>query len=235
LGNGEGLWILKIVVALLTMKTETISLPVSPSIGSVTAEYLEPDNMKAMFVFAHGAGAGMDHPFMTSLSHELATRNIGSLRFNFPFTEQKKKRPDVPAVAHKTIEAAIEKAKALFPNTPVFASGKSFGGRMTSQYVAKQKLDGVKGLVFVGFPLHPPGKPGTERADHLQDVQLPMLFLQGTRDELAKWELIEPVVSSLAPATLIKIEGADHGFKIPRQNSIPLLASHIADWMVSLT
>lgn len=217
------------------MKTETISIRVSPSIGSVTAEYVEPDNMNALFVFAHGAGAGMYHPFMTALSNELATRNIGTLRFNFPFTEQKKKRPDVPAVAHKTIEAAIEKAKALFPTTPVFAGGKSFGGRMTSQYAAKQNVKGVKGLIFVGFPLHPPGKPGTERADHLHDVQFPMLFLQGTRDELAKWELIEPVVSSLTQAKLIKIEGADHGFKIPRQNSIPLLASHITDWMVSLT
>lgn len=217
------------------MKTETISIRVSPSIGSITAEYVEPDNMNALFVFAHGAGAGMYHPFMTALSIELATRNMGTLRFNFPFTEQKKKRPDVPAVAHKTIETAIEKAKTIFPSTPIFAGGKSFGGRMTSQYAAKQNVNGVKGLIFVGFPLHPPGKPSIERADHLKSVQLPMLFLQGTRDTLAQWELMEAVTASLSQASVIKIEGADHGFKIPRQNSIPLLASHIADWVVSLT
>lgn len=217
------------------MKGTTLTLTVSSSIGEVSAEVFEPENMNAIFVFAHGAGAGMNHPFMISLSNELATRNIGTLRFNFPFSEQKKKRPDVPVVAHKTIEAAIEKTKTLFPSMPVFAGGKSFGGRMTSQYASKQKMSGVKGLIFAGFPLHPPGKPSIERADHLHTVKLPMLFLQGTRDALAQWVLIDTVTTSLSLATIIKIEGADHGFKIPRQNSIPLLANHITDWIASLT
>jgi predicted alpha/beta-hydrolase family hydrolase len=217
------------------MKNSEFKLDVSPSIGEVSAKIYQPENMKAVFVFAHGAGAGMHHSFMTVLSNELASLCIGTFRFNFPFSELKKKRPDVPAVAHKTIEAAIEKTKTLFPSTPVFAGGKSFGGRMTSQYAAKQNMESVKGLIFVGFPLHPPGKPSIERADHLKAVQLPMLFLQGTRDELAQWELIEMVISSISQATIIKIEGADHGFKIPRQNSIPLLANHIANWIASLT
>lgn len=188
--------------------------------------------MEALLVLAHGAGAGMNHPFMTALSNELAAIDIGTLRFNFLFTEQKKKRPDVPVVAHKTIEAAIHQTKKIFPKVPVFAGGKSFGGRMTSQYLSKQHDQDVKGIVFIGFPLHPPGKPSFERGDHLKDVKNPMLFLQGTRDELALWELIEQVASSLPLAKLIKIEGADHGFKIPKQNAIPILARHIKEWML---
>lgn len=213
------------------MKKTSISVYVSQSIGSVSAECYEPDAMKSMIVLAHGAGAGMNHPFMIALSNELAALNIGTLRFNFPFIEQKKKRPDVPAVAHKTIEAAVQKAKELFPTTPLYAGGKSFGGRMTSQYLSKQESSDVKGVVFVGFPLHPPGNPTVERAEHLQKVKVPMLFLQGTRDTLAKWELIEGVTSSLPLAKLVRLEGADHSFKIAKQNSIPILAIAIRDWM----
>jgi uncharacterized protein len=213
------------------MKTTTFKIPVSSSIGEVSAELLQPEKMKCVLTLAHGAGAGMNHPFMTALSNELALLEVGTLRFNFPFTEQKKKRPDVPAVAHKTIEAAILKAKELFPDKPLFGGGKSFGGRMTSQYLSRHDTNDIAGVVFVGFPLHPPGKPAVERADHLQEVKRPMLFLQGTRDELAHWELIEQVTSGLPLATLIKIEGADHGFKIPRQNALPILATHIQAWM----
>ncbi len=184
-----------------------------------------------MLVLAHGAGAGMNHPFMTALSTELAALDIGTLRFNFPFTEQKKKKPDVPAVTHKTIEAAIQHAKKLFPKIPLFAGGKSFGGRMTSQYLSKQESEEIKGIVLVGFPLHPPGKPSAERAEHLKDVKIPMLFLQGTRDELAKWDLVEQVTSSLPLAKLIKLEGADHGFKVPGENVLPLLAVYIKEWV----
>jgi predicted alpha/beta-hydrolase family hydrolase len=213
------------------MKTSAFRIQVSSSIGEVSAELLQPDKMKYVFTLAHGAGAGMNHPFMTALSNELAQLEVGTLRFNFPFTEQKKKRPDVPAVAHKTIEAAIQKGKELFPRQPLFAGGKSFGGRMTSQYLSKQDALDIAGVIFVGFPLHAPGNPGIDRADHLQAVKRPMLFLQGTRDELAHWELIEQVTSSLPLATLLKIEGADHGFKIPRQNAVPMLAKHIQAWM----
>jgi predicted alpha/beta-hydrolase family hydrolase len=213
------------------MKKTSISVHISPSIGSVSAECYEPDKMQSIIVLAHGAGAGMNHPFMVALSSELAAMDIGTLRFNFPFTEQKKKRPDVPAVAHKTIEAAIQKAKELFPSTPLYAGGKSFGGRMTSQFFSKQESSNVKGIAFVGFPLHPPGNPSVERAEHLQKVKVPMLFLQGTRDTLAKWDLIEEVAASLPLAKLVKLEGADHSFKIARQNSIPILASAIKDWM----
>jgi uncharacterized protein len=175
----------------------------------------------------------MNHPFMSACSTEGATLSIGTLRFNFPFTEQKKKRPDVPAVAHKAIEATIRHAKKLSPKTKLFAGGKSFGGRMTSQFLSKNHDSDLKGIVFVGFPLHPPGKPSIDRAEHLKEVQAPMLFLQGTRDELAHWDLIEPLTASLPLATLIKLEGADHGFKISKQNALPLLAKHMADWMSS--
>lgn len=192
---------------------------------------MEPEKMKALFVFAHGAGAGMSHPFMTGLSKELASLEIGTLRFNFPFTEQKKKRPDVPAVAHKTIEAAIQKAIELFPSIPIFAGGKSFGGRMTSQLFSKQDIKEVEGLIFVGFPLHAPGNPSVDRADHLQTVKKKMLFLQGTRDALAQWDLIEQVTSSHKTAKLVKLEGADHGFKMGKQNAILILAEHINAWI----
>jgi predicted alpha/beta-hydrolase family hydrolase len=212
------------------MKKTLISVVVSQSIGSVSAECYEPESMKSLIVLAHGAGAGMNHPFMIALSNELAALDIGTLRFNFPFTEQKKKRPDVPAVAHKAIEAAIQKAKELFPTIPVYAGGKSFGGRMSSQCLSKQEVKDVRGLIFVGFPLHPPGKPSVERAEHLKDVKVPMLFLQGTRDELAKWELIEEVTSAMPLAKLVKFEGADHSFKVPKQNIIPLLALTIQEW-----
>lgn len=213
------------------MKTIPINISVSSSIGNVSGEFVQPEKTAYILTLAHGAGAGMNHPFMTTLSTELAQLNVGTLRFNFPFTEQKKKRPDVPVVAHKTIEAAIQKAKELFPTIPLFAGGKSFGGRMTSQCVSKQNLKGLSGVVFVGFPLHPPGKPTLERADHLKDVKVPMLFLQGTRDALAQWELIEQVTTSLSLASLIKIEGADHGFKVTKQNTIPVLAMHCKLWM----
>jgi len=213
------------------MNSTPIKVSVSTSIGDVSAEIIQPEKIKYALTLAHGAGAGMNHPFMTALSNELAALDVGTLRFNFPFTEQKKKRPDVPAVAHKTIEAAILSAKKQFPKIPLFAGGKSFGGRMTSQYFSNTTLEGVKGIVFVGFPLHAPGNPSIERADHLKAVKIPLLFLQGTRDELAKWDLIEGVTSSLPFSKLVKVDGADHGFKVPRQNIIPALAQHIKEWM----
>ncbi len=216
------------------MNNRPLSLLVSDSIGSVSAEYIIPAKCNCIITLAHGAGAGMNHPFMTSLASSLAEQDIGTLRFNFPFTEHKKGRPDVPAVAHKTIEAAINNAHETFPSLPLFASGKSFGGRMSSQYLSIHQHPAIKGIIFYGFPLHPPGKPSTERADHLKEVKVPMLFLQGTKDELATLSLVEKVCSSLALATLIKIEGANHAFKAGKQNIIPMLAAFTKDWTMKL-
>lgn len=180
---------------------------------------------------AHGAGAGMNHSFMVTLTQLLSEEGIATLRFNFPFAENKKGRPDLPAVAHQTIETAIAKAQKLFPELPLFVAGKSFGGRMTSQYLSTHPDIAVKGIIFYGFPLHPPGKPSTERAEHLKDVKTPMLFLQGARDEFATWDLIESVCSSLPLARLVKIEGANHAFKAGKQNILQLLADTTKDWM----
>jgi len=211
-----------------------VKLFVSESIGSVSAELIAPDKPASVLSLAHGAGAGMNHPFMKSMAAELAGVGIASLRFNFPFAEQKKNRPDFPAVAHKTIEAALIKTHELFPGLPLFASGKSFGGRMSSQYLSAGGLDFVKGIVFLGFPLHPAGKPSTERAEHLSGVQVPMLFLQGTSDTLAEWALIEQVTRKLDLATLQKIEGADHSFKKGKENLIPMLALDTMRWIDGL-
>ena len=180
---------------------------------------------------AHGAGAGMHHPFMTMLAESLAEQSIASLRFNFPFTENKKGRPDTPAVAHQTIEAAITQAKKIDSGLPVFAAGKSFGGRMTSQYLSAHPDDAVKGIIFYGFPLHPPGKPSIERAEHLKQVKSPMLFLQGSKDEFATWKLIESVCSSLPHSELVKIEGANHGFKAGKLDVMKMLTTITKDWI----
>jgi predicted alpha/beta-hydrolase family hydrolase len=213
------------------MKTKSLSFKISPAIGTVSAECFVPQKSKCIMTLAHGAGAGMHHSFMVALSQSLSEAGIATLRFNFPFTENKKGRPDTPAVAHQTIEAAILKGQKLFPKLPLFVAGKSFGGRMTSQYMALHPNDAIKGIIFYGFPLHAPGKPSIERAEHLKDVRSPMLFLQGSRDEFATWKLIEKVTSSLPLAELIKIEGANHGFKAGKQDIIKLLATITKDWM----
>src|SRR5687768_2948969 len=195
------------------MKSKSLSIKVSPALGAVSAESIVPQKSKCIMVLAHGAGAGMHHTFMVTLCQSLAEKDIATLRFNFPFMENKKGRPDPPVVAHKAIEAAILKAQKLFPKLPLFVAGKSFGGRMTSQTLAANPNEQVNGIIFYGFPLHAPGKPSIERAEHLKDVKSPMLFLQGSRDEFATWKLIEKVTSSLPLAELKKIEGANHGFK----------------------
>jgi uncharacterized protein len=213
------------------MKTNSLMLDISASVGKVSAEYIVPDNATHIVTLAHGAGAGMNHSFMVALAKKLSELDVASLRFNFPFIEQKKRRPDLPAVAHKTVEAAINDVKKNYPTLPLYLSGKSFGGRMSSQFLAAHPDDAVKGIIFFGFPLHPAGKPSIERAEHLKEVKVPMLFLQGTRDELATLELIEQVTSSLKNATLIKLEGADHAFKAGKQDLIPDLAQHAKNWM----
>ncbi|OQP67567.1 alpha/beta hydrolase family protein [Niastella populi] len=213
------------------MSSKRIVLQVSDTIGKVTAEYNVPPNATCLLTLAHGAGAGMDHSFMVSLSGSLSAAGIGTMRFNFPFAENKKGRPDTPAVAHQTIEAAIMKAHDLFPDLPLFASGKSFGGRMSSQYLATHPDTGVKGIVFYGFPLHPAGKPSIDRAEHLKEIKVPMLFLQGTKDTLAQWELIAEVCGSLKKAKLVKLEGADHSFKAGKQDTMSMLVKATAEWV----
>jgi uncharacterized protein len=183
--------------------------------GSVSALLLRPDRARACFVFAHGAGAGMTHRFMEGFSEGLCKRGIASLRYQFLYMEKGSRRPDPPAVAQETVRAAVAEAERCCRGLPLIAGGKSFGGRMTSQAQAAAPLQGVHGLAFLGFPLHPAGKPSSDRAKHLADIHIPMLFLQGTRDSLAEVALIEPVVKRLgSSATLHLVDGADHSFHV---------------------
>ena len=177
---------------------------------------MTPLNPRACYVLAHGAGAGMAHPFMTAVANELAERGIATLRYQFPYMERGSRRPDAPKLARVTVRAAVAAAADRVPELALFAGGKSYGGRMTSQAQAESPLPGVRGLAFLGFPLHPPRKPSSERSDHLNDVRIPMLFLQGTRDDLADLELLEPLVERLGEdATLRLFEDANHSFHVP--------------------
>lgn len=182
----------------------------------VSGLLVAPPRPHACYVLAHGAGAGMTHPFMAAVANELAARGIASLRYQFPYMEAGGKRTDPPKVAHAAVRAAIAAATRLLPDLPLIAGGKSFGGRMTSQAQATAPLPGVRGLAFLGFPLHPANRPSQERAKHLFDVQVPMLFLQGTRDSLAMLNEIEPLCRTLGKrATLRLFEDADHSFHVP--------------------
>ena len=180
---------------------------------------LNPSQARACYVLAHGAGAGMNHPFMAAVAAELATRDIATLRYQFPYMERGAKRPDLPQLAQATVRAAVAAALVLLPNHPLVAGGKSFGGRMTSQAQATTPLEGVCGLAFLGFPLHPAGRPSQERGAHLSDVQIPMLFLQGARDNLATRDQLEPLCKKLGRrATLNLFADADHSFHVPAQS-----------------
>lgn len=198
------------------MSTRPSPLTISLDAGGTISGLLEaPVDAEACYVFAHGAGAGMNHAFMAAIAKGLAECRIATLRFQFPYMEQGSKRPDPPKVAQAAVRAAVQEAARRLPNLPLFAGGKSYGGRMTSQAQAAEPLADVRGIVFVGFPLHPAGKPSTERASHLADVQVPMLFLQGTRDTLADLELIRETTAKLKDrATLHIVEGADHSFHV---------------------
>lgn len=190
-----------------------------PDEGSVSALLLKPKDARAFYVFAHGAGAGMAHASMTAIAKGLALRGIASLRYQFLYMERKSKRPDPPKLAQAAVRAAVAEAAKLAPKLPLFAGGKSFGGRMTSGAQAAAPLDGVRGLIFLGFPLHPAGKPARERADHLSNVQIPILFLQGTRDALAELEHLEPVVEALGKRATLKLyDPADHSFHVPAKS-----------------
>jgi len=176
-------------------------------------------NPRCVYVAAHGAGAGMTHPFLTQMAHGLFDRGIGTLRYQFPYMEKGSKRPDAPAVAHATVQAAVAEAARILPAAALFAGGKSFGGRMTSQAQAESPMPGVLGLIFLGFPLHPPGRPSGDRAEHLLEVKVPMLFLQGSRDEFASLDLLEPLIRRLGSrATLRLFPEADHSFHVPKRS-----------------
>ena len=188
-------------------------------IGTVSAILTQPDKARACYVLAHSAGADMRHAFMEKTAIGLAGRGIATFRFNFPYMEEKKGRPDQPAVAHAAVRAAVSEAARLCPGATLVAGGKSFGGRMTSQAQSKAPLPGVKGLAFLGFPLHAAKKPSSERAEHLAGITIPMLFLQGTRDELADLGHLKPVIASLgAQATLHEVEGGDHSFAVLKKS-----------------
>jgi uncharacterized protein len=193
---------------------------------------------RALYVFAHGAGAGMEHAFMERVARALADRRVATFRYEFPYMAQRRGRPDRKPVLLRTVRAAVEAAGAALPGVPLLAGGKSMGGRMTSEAQAEAPLAGVRGLVFTGFPLHAPKRPATERAAHLAQVELPMLFLQGTRDDLADLELIREVAGQLgARATLHVVEGANHGFHVLKRSGradaevIEELAAAVADWL----
>lgn len=223
------------------MKPTVQAKPVTIAIDAteeVSGLLVLPPAARACFVFAHGAGAGMAHPFMSAFAGELADRGIATLRYQFPYMERGSRRPDAPPVAHATVRAAVKVASRLAPGLPLFAGGKSFGGRMTSQAQAAAPLPRVRALMFVGFPLHPAGKPADSRAAHLIDVAIPMLFLQGTRDELAVPELLRPVIERLgARATLAVVADADHAFHVPTRTGrrdedvMAELANVMARWI----
>jgi predicted alpha/beta-hydrolase family hydrolase len=183
--------------------------------ASVSGLLIRPNEARACFVFAHGAGAGMTHPFMETVAAGLCERGVATLRYQFPYMQQGSRRPDPPAVAHAAVRAAVKEAGRRCSGLVLIAGGKSFGGRMTSQAQATTPLDGVHGLAFLGFPLHPAGKPSSDRAKHLADVHIPMLFVQGTRDNLAELKLLEPVVNGLgSSASLHLVKEADHSFHV---------------------
>lgn len=191
-----------------------ITVPIADA-SAVSGWFCLPEHPRACLVLAHGAGAGMDHPFMAAMAEGLARRAVATLRFQFPFIERGSKRPDAPPVARAAVRAAVAEARRRLPDVPLFAGGKSFGGRMSSQAQAEAPLEGVRGLVFLGFPLHPAGKPSQERAAHLREVGCPMLFLQGTRDDLADLTLLQEVLTPLADRVTLKvIDDADHAFHV---------------------
>jgi predicted alpha/beta-hydrolase family hydrolase len=215
-----------------------LNIHVGDSVGDVSGLFLRPDDAWALYVLAHGAGAGMRHRFMEVVARALAARGVATLRYQFPYVEHGSRRPDPPGILEATVRAAVAQARELAPSLPLVAGGKSMGGRMTSNTMARRSIDGVRGLVFLGFPLHPPKQPATARAEHLAQVQAPMLFLQGTRDTLADLDLITGVCEGLGGrATLHIVEGADHSFSVLKRSGrtdaqvLDELTDTVTDWV----
>jgi predicted alpha/beta-hydrolase family hydrolase len=223
------------------MTIQPLALQIDVGASPVSALVVVPPRPVAACVLAHGAGAGMRHPFLQGVSDELLAREVATLRYQFPYMEQGRPRTDPPAAATATVRAAVAEAARVLPGVPLFAGGKSFGGRMTSTAAADAPLEGVRGIVFLGFPLHPPRRPGRARSEHLCRVTVPMLFLQGTRDDLADLALIREVARGLGPlATLHVVDGADHSFAVPKRSGrgpedvMGEMGEVIAGWMRSV-
>lgn len=219
-----------------------VPIAVDPIQVIVSGLFERPPGARALYVLAHGAGAGMRHPFLADIAAALAARGVATLRYQFPYMELARGRPDPPVVATATVRAAVARAHELAPDLPLFAGGKSFGGRMTSTAAADQPLEAVRGIAFLGFPLHQPKAPATSRADHLARVTVPMLFLQGTRDEMAEIGLIRRVALGLGSrATVVEIEEGNHSFAVPKRTGKTLpdvirsLADSIAEWARALS
>src|SRR6266566_917053 len=216
---------------------EELKVQVGERVGEVSALLLRPPDARLLYVVAHGAGAGMRHPFLESI----AARRVATLRYQFPYVERRARRPDPPEIAAATVRAAVEGAGRAAPGLPLVAGGKSFGGRMTSTAAAAEPLPGVRGLVFLGFPLHPPGRPGITRAEHLDRVSVPMLFLQGTRDAFAELKLLQSVLKRLGQrATLQLVDGGDHSFRVLKRSGrsdadvLTELVDAIVDWTATI-
>jgi hypothetical protein len=226
---------------LTTMPAEPIAITVGDT-RSVSGLLQLPPNAKACLALAPGAGAGMHHAFLETLARELGERGVATLRYQFPYMERSSRRPDPPALCDATVRAAVAEAARLVPGAALFAGGKSFGGRMTSQAQAAFPLPGVQGIAFVGFPLHRPKQPSDTRFRHLLDVKLPTLFLQGTHDALADLELLEPLIAQLGERATLKVfQDADHSFHVPARTGrkdpevIADLAQALTDWIASIT
>jgi predicted alpha/beta-hydrolase family hydrolase len=216
-----------------------VTIEIDQKIGRVTGRLIRPDGATVLYVLAHGAGAGMHHPFMESIANALAERRIATLRYQFPYMDAKRRSPDPPARLQATVRAAVTRASELASNLTLIAGGKSLGGRMTSMAQADAPLPGVEGLVFLGFPLHAPKRPADKRSEHLAHVTIPMLFLQGTRDDLADLSLLTPIVERLR-ATMHVVDDSDHSFKVRRRSGrteaevMQELADAIAHWVTTL-
>lgn len=225
----------------MTIAARELQFNVGMAVARVSALVLEPPDTRCVCVLAHGAGAGMRHPFLESISRALGARGIATFRYQFPYMEAGQRRTDSPPVIEATVLAAVNAAADAIPGPPLFAGGKSFGGRMTAYTASDKWLPGVRGLFFLGFPLHPPRRPATQRAEHLEQVQLPMLFLQGTRDQFAELSLIKQVCDRLGPrACLHVVDGADHSFGVLKRSGrtsedvMGELAGTIDNWITGL-
>jgi len=228
------------MVPLMDAAPRAISFDAGGRAGTVSGLLALPPRPFCMLALAHGAGAGMGHPFMESLAAELGARSVATLRYQFPYMERKSRRPDPPAVLQATVRAATHAAAAAAPGLPLFAGGKSMGGRMTSLAAAETPLAGVRGIVFFGFPLHPAGSPSPARGEHLTRVTVPMLFLQGSRDKLADLDLLRPRLAGIPRAALQVFDAADHSFHVPKTAGrsdaavLDAMARTVAEWAEAL-